>query len=117
MGTTKRRKNTNDDDNGDEKWYTNQNIIELPSQLHQAKTPFAKSPNVKGKRRKKEEENEKTEFIAYKDVAEDGVSSVGYDYQKDGEYGEGFYLIDRRRRRRRRLLSTNDTNTEEEEEE
>ena len=62
--TTKRRKNTNDDDNGDEKWYTNQNIIELPSQLHQAKTPFAKSPNVKGKRRKEEEENEKPEFIA-----------------------------------------------------
>ena len=91
--TTKRRKNTNDDDNGDEKWYTNQNIIELPSQLHQAKTPFAKSPNVKGKRRKKEEENEKTEFISTKDVEEDGVLSVGYDYQNDGEYGEGYYLI------------------------
>ena len=118
--TTKRRKNTNDDDNGDEKWYTNQNIIELPSQLHQAKTPFAKSPNVKGKRRKKEEENEKTEFIAsvgeYGEP-EDGVSTVGYNYQNDGEYGEGYYLIDRRRRRRRRLLSTNDTNTEEEEDE
>ena len=41
----------------------------------------------------KDTATEKTEFISTKDVEDGGVSSVGYDYQNDGEYGEGYYLI------------------------